>query len=104
MSVTGGPDAEDPYSRTPLIGEGAAPWAATKSFRFGIPPANTLEFSGDPHNPDLYQEAIAKLVALGGKPVEIDLAPFLAIAQLLYKGPWVAERYAAIASFVQVHA
>ncbi len=63
-----------------------------------------MEFYGDTHNPAIYQSAAAKLIALGGQPVEFDLAPFLAAAQLLYKGPWVAERYAAIAPFIEEHA
>jgi len=31
--------------------------------------------------------------------VEIDFSPFIETAQLLYEGPWVAERYAAIKDF-----
>jgi hypothetical protein len=38
---------------------------------------------------------------LGGEPVEIDFAPFLEAARLLYEGPWVAERYAAIRDFIE---
>jgi allophanate hydrolase len=33
-----------------------------------------------------------------------DIAPFLAIARLLYDGPWVAERTAALADFLREHA
>jgi allophanate hydrolase len=33
--------------------------------------------------------------------VEIDLAPFLEAARLLYEGPWLAERYAAIREFIE---
>jgi allophanate hydrolase len=36
--------------------------------------------------------------------VEIDLEPFLETARLLYQGPWVAERYAAIREFFDAHA
>jgi allophanate hydrolase len=104
LSASRGLDEHDPYSRAPKTGDGAAPWSSTSSFRFGVPSANTLEFYGDTHNPTLYQSAEAKLIALGGQPVEFDLTPFLATAQLLYKGPWVAERYAAIAPFIEQHA
>ncbi|WP_158789164.1 allophanate hydrolase [Granulicella sp. L46] len=97
-------DPADPYSRIPAIGAQATPWSAATSFRFGVPAASTLNFFGDTHNPALFQSAVDKLISLGGEPVEIDLAPFLAAAQLLYKGPWVAERYAAIAPFLQQHA
>ena len=37
---------------------------------------------------------------LGGEPVEVDLSPFLAVASLLYNGPWVAERDAAVGTFI----
>jgi allophanate hydrolase len=39
----------------------------------------------------------------GGARVEIDYAPFAATAQLLYGGPWVAERYAAVGDFLERH-
>ena len=104
LAAARGFDEHDPYSRTPAIGAQATPWSAAATFRFGIPAASTLNFFGDPHNPTLFQSAIDKLISLGGEPIEIDLAPFLAAAQLLYKGPWVAERYAAIAPFIQQHA
>ncbi len=94
----------DSYSRVAAIGAEAAPWVAAASFRFGVPSAGTLEFFGDTQNAELYKKAVAGLVALGGEPVEFDLAPFLAVAQLLYKGPWVAERYAAISEFIEKHA
>ena len=45
-----------------------------------------------------------QLGSLGGDPVEIDYAPFRECAALLYGGPWVAERLAAIESFVGDHA
>jgi allophanate hydrolase len=101
LSVARGLDPKDPYSRTSAIGEGAAPWLSAKTFRFGIPALSTLEFFGDTFNPALYQGAIERLTTLGGQPVEIDLEPFLKTAQLLYQGPWVAERYAAIAPFIE---
>ena len=41
--------------------------------------------------------------ALGGTAAEIDLAPFLETARLLYEGPRVAERYAAIKDFFELH-
>ena len=38
------------------------------------------------------------------KIVEIDIEPFYETARLLYEGPWVAERYAAVGEFVNAHA
>ena len=44
-----------------------------------------------------------RITALGGVCVDIDLEPFLDTAKLLYEGPWVAERYAAIREFFDAH-
>jgi allophanate hydrolase len=100
LKAAAGFDEKDPYSRAPAVGAGAAPWSGTTGFKFGVPASETLEFYGDRYNARLYEEAVDALVALGGIAVEFDLTPFLEVAQLLYKGPWVAERYAAIAEFI----
>ncbi len=103
LSVASGFDAADPYSRQASTGAGAAPWDGAASFRFGVPSESTLSFYGDEHNPELYRAAVQQLVALGGVAVEFDLTPFVDVAQLLYRGPWVAERLAAIGGFFSKH-
>jgi len=70
-------------------------------FIFGVP--EELDFAGDPDTPALYAAAVARLEALGGKAVKIDLSPFVEAAKLLYEGPWVAERWAAVGDFVEAH-
>lgn len=65
-------------------------------FRFGVPDETALQFFADAHYKRLYAEAVQRLRELGGEPVQIDLAPLLEAADLLYNGPWVAERYAAV--------
>ena len=81
----------------------ASPWLGGP-FRFGIPASDQLEFFGDADVAALYQQAIQRFTQLGGTPVEIDFAPFRAAADLLYSGPWVAERLAAIEDFFHAHA
>ena len=76
--------------RTPPIG---------KSFRFGVPKA--AEFFGDAAYAELYAQAIEKLKTMGGTAVEFDYTPFRDAAQLLYSGPWVAERTAAVGAFIE---
>jgi allophanate hydrolase len=68
-------------------------------FRFGVP--RPLEFFGDAAYAALYAQAIERLKAMGGTAVEFDYAPFRAAAQLLYAGPWVAERTAAVGAFIE---
>jgi allophanate hydrolase len=95
-------DADDPFSRTARPGQSAGPWLAG-SFRFGVPATEQLEFFGDDQAAALFQKAVGNLQRLGGEPVEIDYAPFRAAAGLLYSGPWVAERLAAIGPFLEAH-
>lgn len=68
-------------------------------FQFGVP--RQLEFFGDAQYATLYAEAIKKLEAMGGTAVEFDYTPFRDAAQLLYAGPWVAERTAAVGDFIE---
>jgi allophanate hydrolase len=96
-------DPRDPFSRVPRSGQDAAPWLPVP-FRFGVPSTDQLEFFGDTQAHDLYQRAISDLEGLGSEKVEIDFSSFKAAADLLYAGPWVAERLAAIKPFAETHA
>ena len=66
--------------------------------RVGVPSAG-LDFFGDAAAEALFNEAVARARALGAEIVDIDFAPFREAASLLYSGPWVAERLAAIKDF-----
>lgn len=82
-------DEEDPFSRnTPLL-----PCRPVRSI--GIPKSDQLEFFGDAAYSTLWKEAIEEIRGRGLSVVEVDFAPFLEAARLLYEGPWVAERYLA---------
>jgi allophanate hydrolase len=48
-----------------------------------------------------FDEALAQLRAWGLVPVPVDMAPLFAVARLLYDGPWVAERYAALRALIE---
>jgi allophanate hydrolase len=97
LAVAAGFDAADEYSR-PLAPHGFD-FGRAANFRFGVPMAKGLAFFGNAEAERLFGEAVERMKALGGVPVEIDLAPFLETARLLYGGPWVAERYLAIRDF-----
>jgi allophanate hydrolase len=99
-------DAKDAYSRVPAPGQGAAPWSvpgAASAFRFGVPTAESLQFFSDEGAREKFDAAIEALAALGGDPVRFDYEPFRKTASLLYSGPWVAERLAALKDFVNEH-
>ncbi|RXV65715.1 allophanate hydrolase [Burkholderia stabilis] len=104
FAVAHGVTDGDPYGRAwqPLLDAGggharhARPLA---SMRFGVPRADQLEFFGDASYRAAWQSAVERLRTTGAQVVEIDFSAFLATARLLYEGPWVAERRAAIGAF-----
>ena len=95
-------DETDIYSRK-LAGHGFD-FGRAATFTFGVPRAAQLQFFGNAEAERLFQAALGRLQSLGGKPLEIDFAPYLEAARLLYDGPWVAERYIAIKDFFDTHA
>ena len=102
LKIAEGFETADAWSR-------AVPAASATSlpanFRFGVPKESQLEFFGDTAAAQLFTTALATLEKLGGRRVEIDFAPFRETALLLYTGPWVAERLAAIGpAFFATHA
>ncbi|MDD2897860.1 MAG: allophanate hydrolase [Desulfuromonadaceae bacterium] len=97
LQVAQGYDDSDPFSR-----RGQAPLQQrSHSFTFGIPAAAELEFFGNQQYASLFTQAVARLERLGGIKREIDFRPFREAARLLYEGPWVAERYAALREFIE---
>lgn len=96
LAVAQGVDAQDPYSRPAA----AAPLA--RIARLGVP--STPEFFGDHVQAAAYAQALTHARSLGLELVEMDFSPLHAVADLLYEGPWVAERYAAIRAFFDVRA
>lgn len=81
-------DGLDPFAR---------PWKPEplRGQRIGVPRADQLDFCGDDEMRALYEQAQRRFDV-----VEIDFAPFRDAAQLLYAGPWVAERDAAVGEFL----
>ena len=96
LQLAQGFDAADAYSRATPIN--TLPSLGSR-FKFGVPKLSQLAFFGNQETPQLFQQAIGELEAIGGVAVEIDFEPFLEAATLLYSGPWVAERYQAIRQF-----
>lgn len=94
--VVGGYDAADVFSR-----EVKVTGSIGRAFRFGVP--RELDFAGDPDTPGLFAAAVERMKSLGGVAVEVDLTPFTEAAKLLYEGPWVAERWAAVGDFVEAN-
>ncbi|MEJ0068394.1 MAG: allophanate hydrolase [Pseudomonadota bacterium] len=79
------------------------PAAPPQALRYAVPRAGDLEFFGDTAAAAAFARALALLDAQGWQRIEIDFAPFREAAELLYGGPWVAERLAAIEPFYTSH-
>ncbi|WP_227984084.1 allophanate hydrolase [Nocardia spumae] len=82
------------------------PWPG--DIRLAAPPRPTVAvFTDLPELDPVWREAFDRSVdtlrARGATIVEIDPAPFLAAARLLYDGALVAERYAAVGEFIDAH-
>jgi len=101
LEAARGFDDTDPYSRLDQADQGPDFSVAPLAFRFGVPLATQLEFFGDREYARLFEAAVAALETQGGIKVPLDFTPFLDTAKLLYEGPWVAERYAAIEDFLR---
>lgn len=93
LAVAAGFDAADAYSRKPEPAH-SAPRQPLKLATF-----KALAWFGDTAQQAAWQHYVADLAAQGITLTEIDPAPFFALAPLLYNGPWVAERLAAIFDF-----
>lgn len=96
LSSAEGFDDSDPFSRalpTPLPAQSSQPR------RIGVPRQEQLAFFANTEAEALYANACAQ-VGENVEIVEIDYQPLLDTAALLYHGPWVSERYAAIEDFI----
>ena len=100
LGIIEGFDAEDPYSR-PAPAASASPRTPGK-FKFGRLGGKDLEFFGMPECGALYEQACDRFSSLGGVPVEIDFAPFTEAGKMMFAGPWIAERRAAISSLMEI--
>jgi allophanate hydrolase len=99
LNVASAENPEDPFSRNKLPIKGLA----SSHVRIGVPRAEQLEFFGNEDYARLFDDACKHLQNSGATLIEIDFMPFLAAAKLLYQGPWVAERYAAVGQFIHTN-
>ena len=84
-------------AKTPLPGSLASDSGSEYRLR------RSCEFFGDEEAKTLFYKAVDHLQAIGGERVSIKLASFCETAALLYSGPWVAERFAAVGEFYKAH-
>lgn len=86
-------DDGDPWSRD------RGPRYDGTGIRVGLPPEDQLEFFGDAAMRTAHL-AFREHIARQHTVVDVSLDPFLAAGELLYQGPWVAERLVEFAGFL----
>jgi len=102
LAVAEGEDASDAYSRVNPFANQARHYGAWQGpLRIGVLPENQLAFFGHSDYQASYEETITALKEQGVEIIEVDFAPFIEAARLLYEGPWVAERYIATTPLIQ---
>lgn len=101
MAVMAGLDDADAWSRP------VGPTFDAERITIGLPPVAELEFFGDDAMRDAHLVFRKKLenttFPVATDVVEVSLAPFLAAGELLYSGPWVAERLVVFGDFLSEH-
>ncbi|MEM0967143.1 MAG: allophanate hydrolase [Verrucomicrobiota bacterium] len=88
-------DPADSYSQP--ISDLSLPASKT----IGIPKQDQLMFFGDADYNRAWETSVEQLKEKGWQIVEVNFQPFLDAARLLYEGPWVSERTAALKKFLE---
>ncbi len=94
LPICSGYDPLDPFSQ-PTRDHTRPPTGTV-----GIPQPDQLEFFGDAGYHQAWLESIEDLARRGWNIREVDASPFFEAARLLYEGPWIAERFTALESFL----
>ncbi|WP_405493241.1 allophanate hydrolase [Nocardia sp. NBC_00511] len=97
FDVIAGVDPRDPWSRV------RGPRFPGGRLRVGLPEAKELDFFGDEVFERAHLGVRGRLTRSGFDCVPMTLEPFLEAGDLLYQGPWVAERLVEFEEFLAEH-
>ncbi|HLL26544.1 MAG TPA: allophanate hydrolase [Xanthobacteraceae bacterium] len=100
LRAIAGEDASDPFSKTFELAPSANMPARLS---IGVPRAEDRHFFGDKEARSAFERSIDELANIGAAALSLDISPLLEAARLLYEGPWVAERFAAVGEFIEKH-
>jgi allophanate hydrolase len=110
VATMAGPDGRDPLAA--LLGDGPrGAWrlpagdgvAEGRSPRVAVPRPDQLGGLADGWA-EAFAAAVSRLRLAGVETAEVDIAPLLDVATLLYGGAFVAERYTAVGGHIAAHA
>jgi len=101
LAVLAGPDPDDPWSRTPH----AAPRrrSGPDPVRTRLALADGLDFAGDTAMAVAFDKIADRAAARAAETVHVPVEPLVEAGDLLYTGPWVAERLAGLEPFLATH-
>jgi allophanate hydrolase len=98
LGVLAGPDSADPWSRGVPA---ALPFEEqVTGLRLALPEPADLDFEGDDGMAEAFWRCADRAARVAREVVQIRLEPWLEAGDLLYRGPWVAERLAGLADFL----
>jgi len=95
-----GYDENDSYSR-PKADDMSLSVDPIADLQVGIPSSEQLEFFGDGEAATCFEAVVERITSITDSVTRIDFEPFKQTAELLYQGPWVAERYSAVGEFLE---
>jgi allophanate hydrolase len=99
LAVLAAPDPDDPWSRAPhTVASVEGP------VRLVLADEGSLDFSGDRAVAARFAEIAGLAAERATDVVRTPIAPLLEAGDLLYEGPWVAERLAGLEEFLAGHA
>ena len=94
-------DAKDSWSRSLLVP--AQPGSVPPGLRIGVPDTRSRRFGADALSEAAFDTTLGDLEGIrsGRKFASIDMSVLFDVANLLYSGPWIAERYHAIRGMIE---
>ena len=96
LAVLAGPDPADPWSRESTFSTRRDDRSST---RLLLPVTGHLDFAGDTAMEDAFTAVTTRVAPAG----TVEMGPLLEASDLLYGGPWVAERLADLQDFLATH-
>lgn len=100
LAVAEGHDTSDPFSR-PRPAPTGGPTVSESPLTFAI--CKDPEWFGGDARQAAYEASLERMRRAGITLESVDFSDLFELAGLLYEGPWVSERYAAIQSFIRQH-
>jgi allophanate hydrolase len=100
--VLAGPDPMDCFSPADCAGwsDGAV---VARPWRVATPRPDQLKFFGNPETEALFGDALQRLRSIGASVMPVDFSRFTSINDLMFFGPFLAERDVSVGAFLDAH-